>query len=89
MTVSFDGLRKNATRSMNTLHLKLDNILKAYGDDIYESDKEELIEAYNQAARFVDSFNCLFDPDNEADMSNLSDILHVKRLDEEDYQLKE
>jgi hypothetical protein len=81
MTVSFDGLRKNATRSMNTLHGKLDNILKAYGDDIYDSDKEELVEIFNQAAMFVDSFNCLFDPDVEGDMDNLSDEISVNRLE--------
>lgn len=80
MTVSFDGLRKNATSSMNSLAAKIDNIVKAYGDDICSSDKEELIEAYNQAAMFVDSFNCLFDPDNPNDMSNLSDVLSIRRL---------
>lgn len=81
MTVSFDGLRRNATSSMNNLAAKIDNIVKAYGDDIYSSDKEELIDAYNQAAMFVDSFNCLFDPDNPNDMSNLSDVLSVRRLE--------
>ncbi len=40
MNVSFNGLRKNATRSMNVLHGKLDHILRVYSDDIHLSDKQ-------------------------------------------------
>ena len=89
MKVSFNGLRKNATRSMNTLHGKVDNILKAYGDDIYDSDKEELVEIFNQAAMFVDSFNCLFDAEVEGDMDDLSDEIQVHRLELKEDEDKE
>ena len=79
MNVSFDGLRTNATRSMNRLHDTLKGIIE--NDDIYDYEKEELLEKFNEAAMFVDSFNCLFDPDVEDDM-NCMDELSIDRLEE-------
>lgn len=79
MKVCFDGLRRNATRSMNSLHDAIKEIVE--NDNIYDSEKEELIEKFNKAAMFVDSFNCLYDDSVEDDMSNLSD-LSIDRLDE-------
>ncbi len=79
MNVSFDGLRKNATRSMNALHDTIKDVLKS--GDMGDSEKEELIENFNEAAMFVDTFNCLFDDSVEGDMTNMSD-LNIDRLDE-------
>lgn len=79
MEVSFDGLRKNATRSMNDLHTTLQRIINEY--DMYERDREDLIKEFNQAAMFVDTFNCLYDDSVEGDMNDLSD-LSISRLEE-------
>jgi len=78
MTVSFNGLRKNATRSMNKLFDVLEDVLE--NDDICIDNKIQIVEKFNEAAMFVDLFNCLFDPDVDGDMDNLSDELSVSRL---------
>lgn len=86
MNVSFDGLRKNATRSMNNLHSEIENILKNV--DCYQFDKsykEDLIKSFNEAAMFVDTFNCLYDDDIDGDFNNLSD-LSINRIDELNYE---
>lgn len=80
MKVSFDGLRKNATRSMNKLYDVLEDILK--NEDICEDNKFQIIEKFNEAAMFVDSFNCIFDPDVEDDINDLSN-LSIDRLAEQ------
>lgn len=84
MTISFDGLRKNATRSMNSLHDELKEIiaLDSY-DTLTDEMKKQIIAKFNEAAMFVDSFNCLYDPENPNDMSDLSH-LEIKRLDDLD-----
>lgn len=79
MTVSFDGLRTNATRSMNRLYDVLKEIID--NDDISDSEKEEIIEKFNQAAMFVDTFNCLYD-DNIQDDFNSMDELSIDRLED-------
>lgn len=79
MTVSFDGLRKNATRSMNDLHITLNKIITEY--DMYERDRENLIKEFNEAAMFVDCMNCLFDDNVEGNMTDLSD-LSISRLED-------
>lgn len=82
MNVSFDGLRKNATRSMNTLHTTLQKIINEY--DMYEKDREDLIKEFNEAAMFVDSMNCLYDDNVDGDINDLSDlsILRLEDLEE-------
>lgn len=52
MNVSFDGLRKNATRSMNILHTTLSKIIDE--SDLEERYKKDLIKEFNDAAMFVD-----------------------------------
>ena len=79
MKVSFDGLRTNATRSMNKLHDVIKDVIES--DDIYDSEKEELIEKFNEAAMFVDTFNCLYDDNVEDDMNNMAD-LSIDRLND-------
>lgn len=79
MNASFDGMRRNATRSMNKLHDILKDILEEY--DLYEHHHQSLIEAFNNAAQNVDMFNCLYDDEVQGDVNNLSD-LSIDRLDD-------
>ncbi|UFH59810.1 hypothetical protein [Sulfurovum mangrovi] len=83
MQVSFDGMRRNATNAMNALQGNIEDMLKKYEYDLYDSDRQDLIESFNEAAMFVDMFNCLFDDDVDGDMNNLSD-LEINRLSEEE-----
>ena len=76
MNVSFDGLRTNATRSMNTLHSVLERVLTEYKSDFYHDEDEDIYIAFNEAAMFVDSFNCLM---SEADGYSHLDI-DIKRF---------
>lgn len=80
MNVSFDGMRKNATRSMNELHDILKQILEEY--DLYEHHADYLIKAFDNAAINVDVFNCLYDDEVQGDVNNLSD-LSISRLGDE------
>ena len=83
MKVSFNGMRKNATRAMNDLKDVLDTAMM---DESYQNIdvdfKVKIVEKFNQAAMFVDSFNCLFDPDTDGDMDDLSEQLSVSRLED-------
>lgn len=89
MRVSFDGMRRNATSSMNRLHTVIDDILATTDEyDISATKREELTESFNDAAMFVDSFNCLYDDNVEDDMTNLSD-LEIKRLEIENKEEEE
>lgn len=84
MNVSFDGLRTNATRSMNVLHDEVKKILHVDSyDDISDIQKSDLIKSFNEAAMFVDTFNCLYDDDVEDDMNNMEN-LSIDRLIELD-----
>ena len=78
MKVNFDGLRKNATRSMNSLHFVLEKVLQEYKSDFYYNEDKEIIEAFNEAAQYVDTFNCLM---SESDGYSHLDI-DIKRLEE-------
>lgn len=82
MNVSFDGMRRSATRSMDELCSVLREViaLKSY-EDVDEDMKQRIIEAFNDSAMRVDFFNCLFDDSVDGDMNNLSDLC-VDRLDE-------
>ena len=79
MNVSFDELRTNATRSMNRLHDTIKDIVE--DDDISDSERKELVFRFNDAAMFVDSFNCLYDDNVEDDMNSMDD-LNIDRLDD-------
>lgn len=78
MKVNIDGLRKNATSGMNNLHSVICEIIER--DNLDEDERNKLIDAFNNSARWVDTFNCLYHPDME-NFSNLSD-LSVSRLKE-------
>ena len=79
MNVSFDGLRKNATRSMNILHTTLSKIIDE--SDLEERYKKDLIKEFNDAAMFVDCMNCLYDDNVDGDMNDLSG-LSISRLED-------
>lgn len=81
MRVNFDGMRRNATANMNTLGKVIEEeILSMDEYDMPLELKEKLIEAFNNAAQSVDVMNCLYDPSQEEDMNDLSDILSIDRL---------
>ena len=76
MNASFDGMRRNATRSMNDLYRVVGEVmaLKSF-EEVSDDLKEELADRWNDAAMSVGFLNCLFDPDVEGDMTNLSDLM--------------
>lgn len=83
MRASFDGMRRSATANMNELCDVLKEVIELPSwDSVSEDLKERIIEAFNNSAQSVDIMNCLYDPNVEDDMNNLSDILSVDRLDE-------
>jgi hypothetical protein len=48
MKVNFDRMRTNATSDMNALFHIIEDIIE--NDNIYDSEKEELIDKFNEAA---------------------------------------
>jgi len=85
MKISFDGLRENATVSMNELSKAIKAIVENDSfDDIKDRDKKELIGRFNEAAMFVDSFNCIFDDNDKDDINDLSH-LEIEVINEDDY----
>lgn len=91
MNVNFDGLRRNATYAMNKLHDILNTVLDENTHQKIDNDlKKEIIEKFNQAAMFVDTFNCLYDDSVDGDMNDLSEKLCIDRLEEiEDLEKEE
>ena len=75
MKVSFNGLRKNTTNSMTSLCRAIDCMLRddRYNDISYEH-KEEVVRKFNEAARMVTTFNCLYDDSVKDDFDNMSDV---------------
>ena len=79
--VSIDGLRKQATHSVNRLALSIRDALEEIDDECI---LEELIENFNQVASNVGIFNCLYDNDCEGDFNDLSGRLSVDFIDSEE-----
>jgi hypothetical protein len=83
MNVSFNGMRRNATRAMNDLKDVLDTAMMDESCQNIDVDfKIAIVEKFNRAAFMVDSFNCLFDPDVDGDMDDLSNELSVITLED-------
>ena len=82
MNVSFNGMRRNATASMNELASAIKEAieLKSY-EEVDDDLKKKLISCFNDSAMRVDFFNCLYDDNVVGDMDDLSD-LSVDRLEE-------
>lgn len=86
MKVSFDGMRKNATSSMNVLGSEIKELLEIAKDGRYFEldDFEELINSFNNSASSVDIFNCLYDDNIEGDMNDLSELISIDLINEEE-----
>ena len=82
MNVSFNGMRRNATASMNELASAIKEAieLKSY-EEVDDDLKKRLTDCFNDSAMRVDLFNCLYDDSVVGDMDDLSD-LSVDRLEE-------
>lgn len=78
MKVSIDGLRRSATGSMNALADQIEEI----ACDLPDWQKDRLFEAFNDAARNVDIFNCVYSDKIEM-FRDLSDEIEVRRLGED------
>lgn len=81
MKVNFNGMRNNATQSMNNLQSILKDIIAR--EEVDEDMQEELIDRYNEAAMSVDVFNCLEDDNVEGDF-DVMDNLNIARLQLQD-----
>ena len=79
MNVNINGLRRNATGSMN----KLADVIEEICRQLSEKDTDELVEAFDDAATSVDIFNCVFD-NNIENFSDLSDKLEIRKLETEE-----
>ena len=90
MTASFDGMRKRATANMNELHEVLKDVIElATWESVSDDLKERIVEAFNDSAQSVDIMNCLYDDNVENDMSDLSEVLHIERLEIEENEDEE
>ena len=82
MNVSFDGMRRNLTRSMDELSAVLKEVLELKSYEEVETElKERIIEAFNDSAMRCGFFNCLYDDNIEGDTNDLSDLC-IDRLDD-------
>ncbi len=79
MQVSVDGLRRSATKTMNQLGDKIELISDYLPDFI----KEELFDCFNDAARNVAIFNCVYSDKIEM-FNDLSEEIDVRQLGEKD-----
>lgn len=76
--VSGDGMRQNQTRDLNRLREAIVTIL----DELYNDDKQELIESFDQVACNQNSFNCMYSRDDE-DFNDISDQYEVELIGED------
>lgn len=79
MKVNFDGMRKNATSNVNNLQRIIIEMMARY--DMYETDEENIITAFDKVANSMSDFNMLHDDKEKGDVNDLS-RLKVKRLGE-------
>lgn len=79
MRVNFDDMRRNATHNVNNLQRIIIEMMTRY--DMYETDEENLITAFDKVANSMNDFNILHDDKEKGDMNDLS-CLNVKRLGE-------
>lgn len=87
MKVSVDGIRRNATRSMNMLGNKIKQIITEEESLCIQKPSLilDLINLFDSAAQDVDMFNCCFSENKEDMFNDLSNELHIMRLgDDED-----
>ena len=75
MEVNLDGLRTSATKSMNDLAHEVESLSEFLPDWKYE----ELRDAYDDAARNVDLFNCVYNS-NDDGFNDISQTVEVRKL---------
>jgi len=66
--VSIDGLRRNASRAMEELYSIINEIVT--DEDINDRQIKELKEKFNEASRYVSTFNCIYHPE----IKNFNDL---------------
>ena len=76
--VSGDGMRQNQTNDLNRLREAIVAIL----DELYNDDKQELIESFDQVACNQNSFNCIYIDDDE-NFNDISDHYEVELIGED------
>ena len=72
-------MRRNATHNVNNLQRIIIEMMARY--DMYETDEEDLITAFDKVANSMNDFNTLYDDKDTEDVNDLSH-LNVKRLGE-------
>ncbi|MFK3873069.1 hypothetical protein [Pseudoalteromonas rhizosphaerae] len=77
--VSGDGMRQNQTNDLNRLREAIVTIL----DELYNDDKQELIESFDQVACNQNSFNCMYS-DDEENFNDIGDQYEVELIGEYD-----
>lgn len=77
MRVSVDGMRRNMTADINRLREAITSVI----DELDDYDKQKIIESFDQVACNQNSFNCMYDDEDE-DCNDLGDQLKIELLDE-------
>ena len=75
MKVSVDGMRRNMTADINWLREAITSVIDELGDN----DKQEIIDSFDQVACNQNSFNCMYDDEND-DFNDMGDQLEIKLL---------
>lgn len=77
--VSGDGMRQNQTRDLNRLREAIVCVL----GELYNDDKQELIESFDQVACNQNSFNCMYSDDDE-NFNDIGDQYEIELIGEYD-----
>ena len=76
--VSGDGMRANQTNDLNRLREAIVTIL----GELYNDDKQELIDSFDQVACNQNSFNCMYSDDDE-NFNDIRDQYEVELIGED------
>ncbi len=82
MKVSFDGIRRATTATMDDLGVSIQDMLIADKyNDIEDEYKQNVVEKFNEARKMVMGINCLQDDDVVDDLNDLSEELNIIHLE--------
>lgn len=79
MKVSVDGMRRNMTDDLTRLREAILSIT----DNLYQDDKQEIIDSFDQVACNQNSFNCMYDDENPL-FNDLGDSCEVELIGDYD-----
>ncbi|KTG21983.1 hypothetical protein AUR67_00455 [Pseudoalteromonas sp. XI10] len=79
MKVSVDGMRRNMTDDLTRLREAILSIT----DNLYQDDKQEIIDSFDQVACNQNSFNCMYDDENPS-FNDLRDSCEVELIGDYD-----